>query len=81
MTVKQLICGISRITVTRGSNQSCVAVAGGGREHRVTSVRKRCPLGTYRRPVSGVPGGSQGGGRFLMGELPLYREWLGVAGY
>ena len=29
------------------------------------------PLGPYRRPMPRVLGGSQGGGRFLMGEVPL----------
>ena len=33
--------------------------------------RKRSPLGPYRRPVPRVLGGSQGGGRFLMSEVPL----------
>ena len=32
----------------------------------------RNPLGTYRRPMPRVLGGSWGGGRFLMGEVPLY---------
>ena len=30
------------------------------------------PLGPYRRPMPRVLGGSEGGGRFLMGEIPLY---------
>ena len=42
--------------------------------YRGTSqMRKRTPLGPYRRPMPRVPGGSQGGGRFLMGEVTLYR--------
>ena len=41
--------------------------------HRATSLmRKRIPLGPYRKPVPRVIGGSQGVGRFLMGEVPLY---------
>ena len=41
--------------------------------YRGTSLtRKRTPLGPYRRPMSRVQGGSYGGGRFLMGEVPLY---------
>ena len=41
--------------------------------YRGTSlIRKRTPLGPYRRPTPRVLGGSQGGGRFLMGEVPLY---------
>jgi len=44
---------------------------GGG--YRGTSlIRKRTPLGPYRRPVPRVLGVSHGGGRFLMGEVPLY---------
>ena len=40
--------------------------------YRGTSlIRKRTPLGPYRRPMPKVLGGSQGGGRFLMGEVPL----------
>ena len=38
--------------------------------YRGTSLtRKRTPLGHYRRPMPGVLGGSQGGRRFLMGEV------------
>ena len=41
--------------------------------YRSTSPeRKRIPLGPYRRPMPRVRRGSQGGGRFLMGEVPLY---------
>ena len=41
--------------------------------YRVTSpMRKRLPLGLYRRPMPRVLGGSQGGVRFLVGEAPLY---------
>ena len=32
---------------------------------------KRTPLGPYSRPMPRVVGGSQGGGRFFMGEVPL----------
>jgi len=35
-------------------------------------IRKRAPLGPYRRPMPRVQGGSEGGGHFLMGEVPLY---------
>ena len=35
-------------------------------------TRKQPPLGPYRRPMPRVLGGSLGGGRFLMGEEPLY---------
>jgi len=35
-------------------------------------TRKRTPLGPYRRPVPRVLGESYGGGRFLMGEVPLH---------
>ena len=34
-------------------------------------IRKRQPLGPYRRPMSRVLRGSSGGLRFLMGEVPL----------
>jgi len=32
------------------------------------------PLGPYRRPMPRVLGGSSGGVRFLMSEVPLYSE-------
>ena len=35
-------------------------------------LKKRTPLGPCRGPVPRVRGGSLGGGRFLMGEEPLY---------
>ena len=35
---------------------------------------KRTPLGSYRRHILRVLGGSWGGGRFLMSEVPLYGE-------
>ena len=35
-------------------------------------IRERLPLGTYRRSMPKVLRGSQGGGRFLTGEVPLY---------
>jgi len=37
----------------------------------ISLVRKRTPLGPYRRPMPGVLRGSYGDGRFLMGEVPL----------
>jgi len=40
--------------------------------YRGTSlIRKRTPLGPYRRPVRRVLGKAQWGGRFLMGKVPL----------
>ena len=36
-------------------------------------IRKRTPLGPYRRPVHRVLLWSQEGGRFLMIEVPLYK--------
>jgi hypothetical protein len=40
--------------------------------YRGTSlIRKRTPLGTCRRPMPRFLEASQGGGRFLMGEVPL----------
>ena len=45
--------------------------------YRGTSLtRKRTPLGPYRRPRPRVLGGSLGGERFLMGEVPLYHGAL-----
>ena len=47
----------------------------GVRDHqcRGTSLtRKRTPLAPYRRPMPRVLGRSWEGGRFLMGEVPLY---------
>ena len=42
------------------------------REYRGTSLtRKRTLLGPYRGPMPRVLGGSEGCGRFLMGEVPL----------
>ena len=37
----------------------------------ISLIRKRTPPGPFRRPMPRVLGGSQGGGRFLMGEVPL----------
>ena len=43
--------------------------------YRGTSlIRKRTPLGPYRRPMLRVLGGSYRHGRFLMDEVPLYME-------
>ena len=45
--------------------------------YRGTSpTRKRTPLGPYRRPMPRVLGGSYGGGRFLMSEVPLWVKRL-----
>ena len=33
-------------------------------------IRKRTPLGPYRKPMSRIPGGCCGG-HFLMGDVPL----------
>jgi len=42
--------------------------------YKGTSVtRKRPPPGPYRRPMRRVLGGVQGGGRFFVGEVPLYK--------
>ena len=47
---------------------------------RGTSLtRKRTHLGPYRRPMPRVLVGSQDGGRFLMGEVPLSKR-LGWGG-
>ena len=43
-----------------------------GDAYRDTSPTRKCtPLGPYRRPMPKVLRGSQGGGRFLMGEVTL----------
>ena len=39
-------------------------------------VRKRNPLGPYRRPMHRVLGGSQGGGCFLMSEETLQGPYM-----
>ena len=40
-------------------------------QYRGTSpMRKRHPLGPYRRPMPTVQGESKRGGRFLMGKVP-----------
>ena len=42
-------------------------------EYRGASlIRKRTPLGPYRRPMPRVLRGSYGNERFLMGEIPVY---------
>ena len=68
------------------SHQSCMVpsalscccpqteVTTGNRATGVPHIRQRTPLGLYRRPTPTcrVPGGSSGGGRFLLGEVLLY---------
>ena len=50
--------------------------------YRGTSLtRKRTPLGPYRRPMPRVIWGSQEGGCFLMGEVPLYMPTSAPARY
>ena len=44
-----------------------------GRYRGSSLVRKRAPLGPYSRPLPRVLWRSSGGGRFLLGEVPLYR--------
>jgi len=42
------------------------------KKHTPTSLIRDTPLlGPYRRPMPSVPGGSWGGERFHMGEVPL----------
>ena len=38
----------------------------------ISRIRKRITLGPFRWSMRRVQGGSKGGGRFLMGEVPLY---------
>ena len=42
------------------------------RKHVHLTNKKTLPPGPYSRPISWVLRGSQGGGRFLLGEVPLY---------
>ena len=42
-----------------------------GRVQGYLAHKKSTPLGPYRRPMPRVMGESQGGGRFLMVEIPL----------
>ena len=53
----------------------CPPMLGARRAYWGTSLtRKRTPPGPYRRPIPSVQGGSCGGGRFLMGQVPLSRS-------
>jgi len=49
--------------------QLCKAESGTGVPHLQENAP---PLGLYRTPMPRVLGVSLGGGRFLMGEVPLY---------
>ena len=49
-----------------------MSLAFGVRYRGASLIRKRILLGPYRRPMPRVLGGSWGGERFLMGEVPLY---------
>jgi hypothetical protein len=45
-----------------------------------STIRKRLPLGPYRRPVPMVLGGSYGVGHFFMGEVLLHPDiWTQTA--
>ena len=59
---------------TRAPQQGTAAGRGEG-QRRVSlqgylTYKKRKTLGPYRRPMFKVLGGSQGGRRFLLGEVP-----------
>ena len=41
-------------------------------------MKERTPLGPYRQPMNRVLGGSEGGGHFLMGEVPLHLPSVNV---
>jgi len=58
----------------RNSLEPRGAGARAGRVQGYLTYKKPPPLGPYRRPVHGVLRGSLGGGRFLMGEIPLYHD-------
>ena len=71
-----------RRTHTQVGTHACITTYNSGspntktscpKDYRGTSlVRKRTTLGPYRRPMARVRRGSYGGGRLLMGEVPLY---------
>jgi len=42
----------------------------------VPHIRKRTSLGSYSGPVHGVLGKFQGGGHFIMGEVPLHNNTM-----
>ena len=45
----------------------------GSEQYRGASlIKERLPAGPYREPMPRVLGGSQRGGRFLVGKVPLY---------
>ena len=52
----------------------------GGVYRGTSPMRKRPPLGPYSRAVPRILGGSEGGWRFLMSEVPLYRPVRVFAG-
>ena len=43
-----------------------------GSHRGISLTRKHTPLGPCHRPIPTVPRGFRGGGRFCMGEAPLY---------
>ena len=53
-------------------HQSMVKTTAMGHYRGTSLARNRTPLGLCRRPMPGVLGGSHGGGRFLMGDVPMF---------
>ena len=65
---------------SQGQNQALTVLFVTNSLDTVTSLaRKRTPLGPCCRPKPRVLGGSYGGGRFLMGEVPLNTAGRGGA--
>ena len=50
---------------------TCIVLLSVGAALQGYLTKKRKPLGPYRMPMPRVLGGSQGGRRFLIGEVPL----------
>ena len=65
--------GLNPSATLTWSRNSCDTFTLGTERYRGTSLIRKCnPLGPYRRPMPRVLGGSWGGWRFLMGEVPQY---------
>ena len=62
----------SQLLTTNGGSSAFAATCLFLRYRGTSLIRKRLPVATYSRPVHSVIGGSYGGGRFLLSEVPLY---------
>ena len=67
MPVSLLVMGGPGTGLHVGYTRSCVVLMYMG----TSLMRKRTPLGSYRRPLHRVVGGSKVGGIFLMDGVPL----------